>query len=90
MAYVRFTRHLQRFFPDLREVEVEAATVGQLVRALDAMHPGLAAYLVDDRGALRPHVNVFVEDVLIRDRATLSDPLDTRSNVYILQALSGG
>jgi molybdopterin synthase sulfur carrier subunit len=90
MARVQFTRHLRRFFPNLEEMEVEATTVRQLISALDARHPGLAAYLVDDRGALRRHVNVFVEDVLIHDREALSDPLRPDSNVYILQALSGG
>lgn len=90
MARVEFTRHLNRFFPDLQPTQIEARTVAELLEALDRRHPGLRAYLVDDRGALRKHVNVFVQDTLVRDRQTLSDPLDEHSNVYILQALSGG
>jgi len=90
MATVQFTRHLLRFFPDLAEVRVDAPTVADLVRALDRDHPGLAAYLVDDRGALRQHVNIFVGDHRVRDRDALSDPLDPDSKVFIIQALSGG
>jgi len=90
MAKVQFTRHLLRFFPDLTEVAVEASTVAELIAVLDRNHPGLAAYLVDDRGVLRKHVNVFVEDTLVRDRNALSDPLAPESRVFIIQALSGG
>ena len=90
MATVQFTRHLNRFFPDLSEVTVEAATVRELISKLDADHPGLADYLVDDHGALRKHVNVFVGDDLVRDRQQLSDTLGPESTVFIIQALSGG
>ena len=71
-------------------MELSAASVAELVRALDQRHPGIAAYLVDDRGALRPHVNVFVDDEMVADRLHLSDELVDGSQVFILQALSGG
>ncbi len=90
MAHVSFTRHLQRFFPDLAECEVPGATVREVVDALDRMHPGLASYLVDETGRLRRHVNVFVGDEPISDRAALSDALTPDARVFILQALSGG
>lgn len=90
MPRVQFTRHLQRFFPQLAEVEVPAATVAELVTALDVLHPGLRDFLVDERGTLRKHVNVFVENEMVRDRERLSDPLQPETRVFVLQALSGG
>lgn len=90
MALVTFTPHLARFFPGLTEGEVDAATVADLVRALDAAHPGLKGYLVDDRGALRQHVNVFVRGAPVRDRETLGDRVKKGESVFIAQALSGG
>lgn len=90
MPHVAFTRHLQRFFPDLAEGEVEGATVRELVQTLDRRHPGLASYIVDETGRLRRHVNVFVGDEPIADRQGLSDPLAPDARVFILQALSGG
>lgn len=90
MVYVRFTSGLRRFFPDLREMSVEAATVAGLVAALDSYHPGLSAYIVDERGALRKHVNIFVNDSMIQDRQALSDTLSADSRVFVVQALSGG
>ena len=90
MPRVQFTRHLNRFFPTLTAVELDAGTVAEVVRALERLYPGLASYLVEDQGALRRHVNIFVEGVLIQDRIRLSDPLSPDSEVYIMQALSGG
>ena len=90
MAQVRFTSHLRRYFPALAPVEVEASSVADLVAQLDRLHPGLASYLVDERGALRPHVNIFVDEEGVADRRRLSDPLVAASRVYVLQALSGG
>jgi len=90
MANVQFTRHLNRFFPELSEGEVEAKSVAELVQQLDERFPGFAGYLLEDDGSLRKHVNIFVENTLIEDRRKLSDALDENSNVYIMQALSGG
>ena len=90
MPYVKFTSHLRRFFPDLSEGEVEGKTVAEVVKALDERYPGLAGYVVDERGALRKHVNIFIGNQLIRDREQLQDPVAADDKVFIFQALSGG
>ena len=91
MPAVKFTTHLEKFFPGVTQgVIVQARTVAEAVAALDRQFPGLAAYLVDDQGALRKHVNIFVDDSLILDRQRLSDPLTDSNRVYVYQALSGG
>jgi len=90
MPLVQFTRHLTRFFPGLGPVRVPAGTAAEIVRELDRLHPGLADYLVDDRGALRRHVNLFIGETLVQDRRALSDPVAEDDEVFIMQALSGG
>jgi molybdopterin synthase sulfur carrier subunit len=90
MARVVLTPHLRRFFSRLEEIHIVAGTVADLVAALDGQHPGLAAYIVDERGALRRHVNIFIGEEPVRDRERLGDPLGPDDTVYILQALSGG
>jgi len=90
MAHVAFTPHLSRYFPELRSAEVEAGTVAELVAGLERAHPGLASYLVDERGRLRQHVNVFVDGRRVHDRDGLQDALRRESQVYVAQALSGG
>jgi len=90
MPHVAFTRHLQRFFPNLTEGEVPGATVREVIDELERRHPGLASYLMDETGRLRRHVNIFVGEEPIHDRQRLGDRLAPNDNVFILQALSGG
>jgi molybdopterin synthase sulfur carrier subunit len=90
MARVKFTRSLNRFFPDLCEADIDGSTVAEIVAGLDERWAGLADYIVDEQGRLRPHVNIFIGDELIYDKQTLSDPVDDTTRVYIFQALSGG
>jgi sulfur-carrier protein len=92
MATVELTRHLYQFFPQLegRRIEVEAATVGDVIREMERLAPGFAFYVCDERGRLRRHVNVFVDELSIGDRQHLSDPVGPGSRVFIMQALSGG
>lgn len=90
MAVVKFTPNLKRFFPDLTEFNVEASTVAEVVAAAEARWNGLAAYIVDEHGRLRPHVNIFVNEDLIYDKVHLSDKVTDSTRIYIMQALSGG
>ena len=91
MPQVTFTRHLQRFFPTLKETEeVSGTTVVELLEELDRRYPGFSAYIVDETGRLRRHVNVFVREEPIYDRESLTDKLSPGDKVHILQALSGG
>lgn len=91
MPSVNFTTHLQRFFPTLKQgTYADGLTVADVIRSLEQQHPGLAAYIVDERGALRKHVNIFVNDELVIDRERLSDAVDHKTRVFIFQALSGG
>lgn len=92
MVSVTLTAHLYSFFPALQGVALlfEASTVGELVRALETLAPGIGFYICDERGRLRQHVNIFIGNDMIRDRRGLSDPLQPDDKVSILQALSGG
>jgi len=92
MPQVELTRHLYQFFPALegQRLEVEARTVAEVVAAMEALAPGFAFYVCDERGRLRQHVNVFIGSARITDRATLTDPVEPSSRVSIIQALSGG
>jgi hypothetical protein len=90
MPYVKFTSALNRFFPSLKGGSFDGSTVAEIVAAVDKSYPGLSGYIVDERGALRKHVNIFVGSKMVNDRDTLSDALPKDAQVYIFQALSGG
>jgi sulfur-carrier protein len=90
MPHVTFTRHLLRFFPSLTEGPVPGATIREVIDELEKRHPGFAAYIVDETGRVRRHVNLFVREEPICDRETLSDKVSPDDKVFILQSLSGG
>lgn len=90
MQTVQFTAALKRFFPDIQEQQVEGQTVADILSSLDTRYPGLKSYLVDEQGALRKHINIFIDGALIQDRYTLSDHLQDQHDILIFQALSGG
>lgn len=87
---VHFTPALKRFVPDLHSIEVQGSTVADVIQNVAAVYPGLMDYLIEENGALRKHVNIFINDTFIRDRKTLSDAVQDKDDVYIIQALSGG
>lgn len=92
VAQVELTQHLPTLFPRLAggPLHVEAATLAELVAALDVIAPGVAFYICDERGRLRRHVNIFVDGELLMDRQRLGDRLAPDTRVFIAQALSGG
>lgn len=71
-------------------VEVAATNLAQALDALFALHPRLRGYVLDDQARVRHHVVVFIDGAAIGDKSDLSAPLAARSEVYVLQALSGG
>jgi molybdopterin synthase sulfur carrier subunit len=72
------------------EVSVEGSTVGEILKSLDAAHPGMAERLFDDAGALRRFVNVFVADEDIRFLDGLATPVTAGQAVSIIPAVAGG
>lgn len=92
MAQVDITKHLATLFPQLAAtpMSIIAPTLSDLVKQLDRIAPGVAFYICDERGRLRQHVNIFVDNEMLVDRRNLSDRLTDETRVFIAQALSGG
>ena len=87
MADLLLPSQLTALFADLpREVEVDAPTVDGAIDELDRRWPGLRDRLCEPGPALRRHIHVYVD----RERAALSTPLDQRSRVHVVAAISGG
>jgi molybdopterin synthase sulfur carrier subunit len=73
-----------------KQVSVESGTLSDIVTELEAAHPGLGDRLIDEDGALRKFVNIFVDD----DDVRYLDGLDTKVadgiTVSIIPAVAGG
>ncbi len=89
MPRIAFTRALERFMA-APAAEVAGATLGEAFAALFAMRPALRGYLLDDQGALRRHVAVYVNGRPAGDRSGLTDPVGAEDDIYVFQALTGG
>ena len=86
MAVVRLRGPLKRLAGDRTDQSVGGATVGELLRELEAAHPAIGGWILDERGQIRQHINVFVNGERRREDAPVGDG----DRVDVLPAISGG
>jgi hypothetical protein len=86
---IHFTSHLEKHL-DCPTRDVVAANVREALDAVFAENPRLQGYVLDDQQRLRQHVVIFVDDRTISDREALSDAVGDTSEIFVMQALSGG
>ena len=89
MPTVVFTPALLRFLP-APPARSTGSTVAAALADVFASRPALRGYVLDDQGALRRHVAIFVNGAPLADRATLSDKVGPAAEIYVFQALTGG
>jgi hypothetical protein len=90
MPTIKFTYALKRYFPQLKDMAAKGNTLPEVFREIESTYPGLGSYVLNEQGCLRKHVNIFIDGTMIKDRTALSDPFASDSEIYIMQALSGG
>ena len=89
-ATVRIPTQLRTLTGGAGEVKVEGSTVGDVLKALDAAHPGFGERLFDDAGKIRRFVNVFVADEDVRFLSGLDTAVADGQTVSIVPAVAGG
>jgi molybdopterin converting factor small subunit len=87
---VRLPSQLRALVGGAGEVPVEATTVRDAIIAVDVAYPGIACRVLDDRGALRRFVNVFVADEDVRFLNGLDTVLEAGQTVSLVPAVAGG
>lgn len=89
MARVTFTPNIQRHI----ECAPQTASGSTLRDVLDEVflrNERARSYILDDQGAVRKHIVIFINGAQALDRALLTDPVPPDGEVYVMQALSGG
>lgn len=86
MAKVRLRAPLSELAGGRRELELDGATVAEVLQALEREHPDVKGWILDEQGNIREHINVFVNKE-IGGEGTALGPDD---RVHILPAISGG
>ena len=89
MPAVQFTANLTRQ-TNAPACFVAGKTVREALDHVFADHPALRGYILDDQNEVRPHVVVFVDGTSMKDRCGLSDSVNADSEIFVMQALSGG
>jgi molybdopterin synthase sulfur carrier subunit len=87
---VRIPTQLRSLTGGEGEVVVDGSTVGEVLAALDAAHPGIGERLFDDTGELRRFVNVFLADEDVRFLEGLATPVAPGQTLSIVPAVAGG
>jgi molybdopterin converting factor small subunit len=72
------------------QTHVDASTVEQALEALEERFPALVPFLRDESGALRPRVNIYVNDEHVRYRQGLRTPLQDGDTVLVTPIIMGG
>jgi sulfur-carrier protein len=86
MATVKLRAPLKDLAGGQADLEISGGTVGEVIKALEAKHPKLRGWILDEQGRVRPHVNVFVNGDRMAEDASLA-PTD---QVHVLPSISGG
>ncbi len=68
----------------------EASTLADVLDALETSYPGIRARVLDDQGALRRFVNVYVDDDDVRFASGLATPVPAGAKVSVIPAVAGG
>ncbi|HEX9530465.1 MAG TPA: ubiquitin-like small modifier protein 1 [Acidimicrobiales bacterium] len=87
---VRIPTQLRPLTGGAGEVALDGSTVGEVLKALDAAHPGFGERLFDDGGRLRRFVNVFLADEDVRHLQGVDTPVAPGQTLSIIPAVAGG
>ncbi len=86
MAVVRLRAPLSELAGGRRELLLDGTTVAEVLRSLEREHPDVAGWILDERGRIREHINVFVNREYGREETAVG-PGD---RLHVLPAISGG
>ena len=86
MALVCVHGPLRKLAGGRAELQIGGATVEELLRGLEHEHPAVTGWILDERGALRRHINVFVNGERVDQRAAIA----ATDRVEVLPAITGG
>ncbi|WP_342381751.1 MoaD/ThiS family protein [Myxococcus stipitatus] len=90
MATIRIPSMMRPLTRNQAEVTALGATVREVLRDLDTRYPGIGAKLLDEHGAVRRYVNVFLNDEDIRALDALDTPVKDVDRLTLIPAMAGG
>jgi sulfur-carrier protein len=89
-ATVRIPTILRTYTGGVSEVSADGSTLSELLASLESNHPGIRSRVLDDAGALRRFVNIYVGDEDVRFMGGVDAPVEDGAKVSIIPAVAGG
>ena len=89
MARVTFTQNIQRHV-HCPPTDAPGDTVREVLDRVFEANQQARGFVLDDQGAVRKHIVVFIDGQQMQDRLHLADPVAPGGEIYVMQALSGG
>ncbi len=86
MATVKLRAPLKDLAGGNRQVTIDGASVGEVLRELERRHPKITGWVLDERGRVRRHVNVFVDGERVRE----DEPVAPGATLHVLPSITGG
>jgi sulfur-carrier protein len=86
MATVRLRAPLSELVGGRRELELEGTTVAEVLQALEREHPDVKGWILDERGSIREHINVFVN----KEYGQEDTAVGAQDRLHVIPAISGG
>jgi len=83
---VRLRAPLSELAGGRRELELDGSTVAEVLQALEREHPDVKGWILDERGLIREHINVFVNKEYGREDTAVG----AQDRLHVLPAISGG
>lgn len=87
---VRIPTILRTYTQDQSQVAADGATLTEVLDSLESIYPGIKARVIDDNGALRRFVNIYVAEEDVRFAQGLDTPTPDGAQVSIIPAVAGG
>ena len=87
---VRIPTILRTYTSDLSQVNVEGSTLTEVIDSLESNFPGIKSRVVDEQGAVRRFVNIYVAEEDVRFAAGLDTPTPAGTQISIIPAVAGG
>jgi molybdopterin converting factor small subunit len=86
VATVKLRAPLKDLAGGNREIAIEGASVGEVLRELERQHPKIEGWVLDEHGRVRRHVNVFVDGERVREDGRVAPS----ATLHVLPSISGG
>ena len=90
MPHIEFTSHLAQHVNCPPGRSVEASSLREALEVVFAEYPQLRGYVMDDQGAIRQHIAVFIDGEMLHQRDQLDVEVGSNGEIFVMQALSGG